>query len=153
MTVVDQSGVSSETLASISTPDKVKSRLGMLEFTDGAPTPATAALLYDHLDFVHGVDAFDRSFPGASLAAMHAGVRSIGVPFAASFASRPRRQHLDASGRGCSSAEHVARGNEELVQQDLAVIQRSVGNIADDTNETQSAIWDGVRQGLDDCTQ
>jgi ABC-type phosphate/phosphonate transport system substrate-binding protein len=50
-------------------------------------------------------------------------------------------------------AEHVAQGNEELVQQDLAVIQRSVGNIADDTNETQSAIWDGVREGLDDCTQ
>jgi len=50
-------------------------------------------------------------------------------------------------------AEHVAQGNEELVQQDLAVIRRSVGNIADDTSETQSAIWDGVREGLDDCTQ
>jgi ABC-type phosphate/phosphonate transport system substrate-binding protein len=50
-------------------------------------------------------------------------------------------------------AEHVAQGQEELVRQDLAVIQRSVGNIADDTSETQSAIWDGVRQGLDDCTQ
>jgi hypothetical protein len=47
----------------------------------------------------------------------------------------------------------VAQGQEELARQDLAVIQRSVGNIADDSSETQSAIWDGVRQGLDDCTQ
>jgi len=72
-------GVSAETLASISTPDKVESRLGTLEFVDGAPTPATADLLYDHLDFVHGVDAFDRAFPGASVAAMRAGFHSIGV--------------------------------------------------------------------------
>jgi len=50
-------------------------------------------------------------------------------------------------------AEHVAQGQEELARQDLAVIQRSVGNIADDSSETQSAIWDGVREGLDDCTQ
>jgi hypothetical protein len=79
MTVVDQSGVSAETLASISTPDKVESRLGTLEFTDGFPTPATVEKVYDHLDFVHGVDAFDRAFPGASLAALRAGFQSIGV--------------------------------------------------------------------------
>ena len=46
-----KSGVSAETLGSISTPDKVESRLGTLEFDDGAPSEATAALLYDHLDF------------------------------------------------------------------------------------------------------
>jgi hypothetical protein len=80
MTMTDsRPGVSRETLASISTPDRVESRLGTLEFTDGAPTPATADLLYDHLDFVHGVDAFDRAFPGASLAAARQGFRSIGV--------------------------------------------------------------------------
>ena len=53
-----QRGVSAEALQSISTPDKVESRLGTLEFDDGAPSDATAALLYDHLDFVHGVEAF-----------------------------------------------------------------------------------------------
>ena len=37
MTVVDQSGVSSETLASISTPDKVETRLGTLEFDRRRP--------------------------------------------------------------------------------------------------------------------
>ena len=62
--------VSTETLASISTPDRVETSLGTLEFTDGAPSDATAALLYDNLDFMHGVEAFINSFPGASLAAM-----------------------------------------------------------------------------------
>jgi hypothetical protein len=72
-------GVSAETLRSISTPDQVESRLGTLEFDDGAPSEETAALLYDNLDFQHGVQAFLGAFPGASVAAMHRGLRSIGV--------------------------------------------------------------------------
>ena len=59
-----RAGVSAETLRSISTPDRVESRLGTLEFRDGAPTKATAELLYDHLDFVHGVEAFINRLPG-----------------------------------------------------------------------------------------
>jgi hypothetical protein len=62
-------GVWAETLRSISTPDRVESRLGTLEFRDGAPSKATAELLYDHLDFVHGVQAFINAFPG--VAAIH----------------------------------------------------------------------------------
>ena len=71
--------VSSETLKSISTPDKVESRLGTLEFDDGAPSEATAALLYDHLDFIHGVQAFMGAYPGASVVAVRRGFRSIGA--------------------------------------------------------------------------
>ena len=71
--------VSSETLKSISTPDKVESRLGTLEFDDGAPSEATAALLYDHLDFIHGVQAFIGALPGASVVAVRRGFRSVGV--------------------------------------------------------------------------
>ena len=74
-----QDGVSAETLRSISTPDRVESRLGTLEFRDGAPTKATAELLYDHLDFVHGMEAFINAFPGASVAAIRQGFLSIGV--------------------------------------------------------------------------
>ena len=59
-------------LASTSTPDKVESRLGTLEFDDGAPSEATAALLYDHLDFIHGVEAF-LGAAGRSLAAIRRG--------------------------------------------------------------------------------
>jgi hypothetical protein len=73
------SGVAAETLRSISTPDRVESRLGTLEFNDGAPTKATAELLYDHLDFVHGVEAFINAFPGASLAAMRRGFQAAGA--------------------------------------------------------------------------
>lgn len=79
MTSVAQQGVSAETLRSISTPDRVESRLGTLEFVDGAPTKATSAVLYDNLDFMHGVEAFINSFPAASLAAMRRGFLSIGV--------------------------------------------------------------------------
>src|SRR5512132_1456824 len=71
--------VADETLHAISTPDKVESRLGTLEFDDGAPSEETAELLYDHLDFLHGVEAFIEAFPGASLAALRHGFQSIGV--------------------------------------------------------------------------
>ena len=65
--------------ASITTPDNVESRLGTLEFNDGAPSEATAALLYDHLDFVHGVEAFLGALPGASLAAVRRAYLSTGI--------------------------------------------------------------------------
>ena len=71
--------MTTETLRSTSTPDRVESRLGTLEFDDGAPSEATAALLYDHLDFLHGVEAFLGALPGASLAAVRRGYLSTGI--------------------------------------------------------------------------
>lgn len=65
--------------ASIHTPDTVQTRLGTLQFRDGAPTPETAERLYDHLDFTRGVDAFLNSFQGASIHAARRGFLSIGV--------------------------------------------------------------------------
>src|SRR5262245_25318183 len=35
----------------ITTPDKVETRLGTLDFKDGAPSQATLDKVYDHLDF------------------------------------------------------------------------------------------------------
>jgi len=49
--------------------------------------------------------------------------------------------------------EHAIQGNTQLMQQDLAVLERSVGNIADDTNEVSRAAWEGILEGLADCTQ
>ncbi len=49
--------------------------------------------------------------------------------------------------------EHVIQGQRELAQQDLTVLERSADNIADDVNETSSAAWEGMLQGLSDCTQ
>ena len=42
----------------IMTPDKVETRIGTLEFFDGIPTEETAALVYDNLDFLRGVESF-----------------------------------------------------------------------------------------------
>jgi hypothetical protein len=50
-------------------------------------------------------------------------------------------------------SEHAIQGNELLAQQDLAVLERSVNNISDDTNEVSQAAWDGLLEGLADCTQ
>lgn len=64
---------------SIQTPDTVKTRLGALSFRDDAPSPETAAKLYDHLDFSRGVEAFMGSYRAASIGAVHKGFLEIGV--------------------------------------------------------------------------
>ena len=63
----------------ITTPDKVQTSIGTLEFKDGAPTADTARKVYDSLDFVRGVDAFMNSFSGASAYAIREGFQSIGA--------------------------------------------------------------------------
>jgi len=50
-------------------------------------------------------------------------------------------------------AEHRIQGNVALMQQDLAVLERSIDNIAEDSNETTRAAWDGLLEGLAECTQ
>ncbi len=65
--------------AKILTPDRVETRIGTLEFTDGFPTQSTADLLYDHLDFLRGVEVFLSCVPAASLEAMRIGMEEVGV--------------------------------------------------------------------------
>jgi hypothetical protein len=50
--------------APITTPDRVETRIGTLEFFDGFPTEATTELVYDNLDFLRGVEAFLSGNPG-----------------------------------------------------------------------------------------
>jgi hypothetical protein len=64
---------------SITTPDKVETRIGTLDFKDGAPSAATAEKVLDSLDYVRGVDAFMNSFSGASAYAIRKGFQSIGA--------------------------------------------------------------------------
>ena len=71
--------VAADVLASLSTPDQVDSRIGPLEFTDGAPARKSVETLYDHLDYVHGLNAFLTAFPGASTQAIRQGFHDIGV--------------------------------------------------------------------------
>jgi hypothetical protein len=64
---------------SIMTPDKVKTRIGTLEFFDGIPTAETAVLVYDHLDFLRGVETFLNGMPATSLEAMRLGLAALGA--------------------------------------------------------------------------
>jgi hypothetical protein len=63
----------------ITTPDKVETSIGTLEFKDGAPSAATVQKVRDSLDYVRGVDAFMNSFSGASAFAIRKGFQGIGA--------------------------------------------------------------------------
>jgi hypothetical protein len=61
------------------TPDIVDTRIGKLEFKDGAPSVETVEKVYDTLDFTRGLDAFLNSYGGASAYAIRKGLLSIGA--------------------------------------------------------------------------
>jgi hypothetical protein len=63
----------------ITTPDKVDSSIGTLNFVDGFPTEATIQKTYDYLDTMRAVDVFVNSIPVASLVAVREGFKSVGV--------------------------------------------------------------------------
>ncbi len=64
---------------SITTPDTVETRIGTLDFTDGAPSAETAEKVYDTMDFTRALNAFNNSFRGASAYAIRKGFQSIGA--------------------------------------------------------------------------
>ena len=72
-------GYNTEIPDAIRTPDRVETRIGGLEFRDGFPTRATSQLVYDHLDFLRGVEVFLNFLPAASLEAMRLGMASLGA--------------------------------------------------------------------------
>jgi hypothetical protein len=74
-----QMTASGETLRSISEPDRLDSRVGTLESVDGVPSGETAELVYDHLDFVHGLNVYLDGFAGASTYALRKGFHDLGV--------------------------------------------------------------------------
>lgn len=62
----------------VTTPDRVETPLGVLEFDDGVPTPDTTRRLFDHLDFVRGMEAFLNCIPAASLEGVRRGMADMG---------------------------------------------------------------------------
>ena len=64
---------------SITTPDRVDSRIGVLDFRDGAPSQPTLAKVYDHVDFTHAYEAFVNTMQGVNAAAIAKGFKDIGV--------------------------------------------------------------------------
>jgi len=65
--------------ASITTPDKIDTRLGTLDFKDGAPSKETVAKVYDNLDLMHASEAFLNAFRGVSLVAARKGFIGAGA--------------------------------------------------------------------------
>ena len=65
--------------ASVTTPSSVETSMGVLDFNDGYPTAETAEKLRDHLDYVHGLEAFMNSIQGVSTYALREGFLSAGV--------------------------------------------------------------------------
>lgn len=71
--------VSPETVRSLGAPDSVQTRIGTLEFKDGAPTADTASKVYDALDFTRALNVYNNSFRGASALAIVKGFAGVGV--------------------------------------------------------------------------
>jgi hypothetical protein len=71
--------ISKETLESLSMPEVADSRIGTLQFTDGAPTGDATQKLYDHLDYIHALNVFLNAFAGASTTAARQGFIDAGA--------------------------------------------------------------------------
>jgi hypothetical protein len=61
------------------TPDKVETRIGTLEFKDGAPSSATLEKVYDNLDFINAFRAVTDTMAAANIEAIRKGFQDIGV--------------------------------------------------------------------------
>jgi len=68
-----------EEVSHVSTPDRLSTPFGELEFFDGVPKQDSVQSIFDGLDLVRGITAFLTTVPGASLAAMRRGLRTAGV--------------------------------------------------------------------------
>ena len=64
---------------SLTTPDSVQTRIGPLEFKDGAPSKAALEKVYDHLDFTYAFRSFMDNLRGVSIHALRKGMMSIGM--------------------------------------------------------------------------
>ena len=63
----------------ILTPNTVQTRIGTLDFVDGVPTAETTQRVYDHLDFIRGIEVFLNFIPAASLESFRVGMASQGA--------------------------------------------------------------------------
>jgi hypothetical protein len=82
--------VSSETLRSISTPDKLGSRLGTLDFVNGVPRSETVD---HHLDYVHALNVYLNGFAGASTYALRTGFHEAGAADNQILTPLPHTEH------------------------------------------------------------
>ncbi|GAA1846217.1 DUF1254 domain-containing protein [Microbacterium koreense] len=62
----------------ITTPDRVETRIGTPDFTDGFPSDETAAKVFDNLDFMRAVEVFLQCVPPASMEGLRTGLTALG---------------------------------------------------------------------------
>ncbi len=74
-----QAQSSPATPPALTTPDQVNSRIGTLDFRDGAPSQATLDKVYDNLDYTHAFEAFVNTMQGVNAAALRKGFLDLGV--------------------------------------------------------------------------
>ena len=65
--------------SSVTTPDKVETRIGTLHFNDGQPTQETLQKVYDNIDFTNAVRSFSDTLQGVSILAIRKGIASVGA--------------------------------------------------------------------------
>jgi hypothetical protein len=63
----------------VTTPDKIETRLGTLDFKDGAPSKATLEKVYDNLDFTFAFRTFMDNMRGVSIHTLRKGMMDVGV--------------------------------------------------------------------------
>ena len=64
---------------SVSTPDKVETSIGTLNFFDGVPTKETVEMSYDFLDKMNAVKVFQSMLPSMSINELREGQASLGA--------------------------------------------------------------------------
>jgi hypothetical protein len=67
------------------------------------------------------------------------------------YGSATAEDRRDIQNNLADLAEHAIQGNEVLMQQDLAVLQRSVENVRGDAGDVQESAWNGFAQGIQEC--
>jgi len=71
--------VSSETIESLSAPERIQTQIGELEFEHGVPSEKTVATVRDAVDFGRALDVYNNSFRGASALALVKGFQEVGA--------------------------------------------------------------------------
>lgn len=71
--------MTTEVPRSITTPDKIETSIGNLEFFDGVPSQQTVQTVYDNLDRTRGVQTFLAGYPAVSAYALYDGPKAIGA--------------------------------------------------------------------------
>lgn len=71
--------LATEVPKTITTPAKVETRIGTIDFKNGVPSKATVNKVYDNLDFTYAYRTFMDNLRGVSIHALRKGMQDVGV--------------------------------------------------------------------------